>query len=396
MREFPSVRVKFNGAGAQVQEWDCRTGERRLQPHQATGKSLLWNTTLSPLGERVFKVTPSPDRKLKAIGSRPKGKILKPKGPFVYELDEPNALVIDQFEWRTGRGRWESATDVLVIDDQLRDQLGLKRRTGAMIQPWARKKLAHRATLPIQLRASFTIRTLPQGPVHLLLEQPGEWKLKLNGLSARTHQDDGWFIDPCFRKISLPVDSLQKGRNDLELSASFHQELNPEAIYLLGDFGVYAADTRHPHIDRLPKTLKLGDVCAQGLPFYTGRIRYSIPLSSPARSLRLPSFGGAVACVGNSSGPSQILAFPPYETELSEISDPKKSVTVEVVLTRRNLFGPLHLVPKEQFHIGPPSFRSVVGPYHAGTKPKPGYSVIPQLYPSGLLAAPELEIAGRK
>ena len=68
---------------------------------------------------------------------------------------------------------------------------------------------------------------------------------------------------------------------------------------------------------------------------------------------------------------------------------------VEVVLTRRNLFGPLHLVPKEQFHIGPPSFRSTVGAYHAGVHEEPAYSVVPQLYPSGLLAAPEFEIAER-
>ena len=159
----------------------------------------------------------------------------------------------------------------------------LKRRTGAMIQPWARKKSADRATLPVQLRTSFTIRTLPRRTVHLLMEQPGEWKAQAQRQTrSDSDRDKGWFIDPCFRKILLPVGSLKKGANVLEFSASFHQELNPEAIYLLGTFGVLRGWTRkRPYIDRLPKTLKIGDVCSQGLPFYTGRIRYSIPLSSP-------------------------------------------------------------------------------------------------------------------
>jgi hypothetical protein len=103
-----------------------------------------------------------------------------------------------------------------------------------------------------------------------------------------------------------------------------------------------------------------------------------------------------VACVRNSPEKSHILAFPPYKTELAETSSTGKNVVVEVVLTRRNLFGPLHLVPKEQFHTGPPSFRSTVGAYHAGFKKEPAYSVSPQLYPSGLQAAPEFELARGK
>ena len=389
-RSFPSVAITFNGIGAEVQEWDCRTGDHQLQAHLNNGKSLCWNTSLDPLRERIFKVKPKPDRALMPIPSRPRGKIRKVRGPFAYELDEPNALVIDQFEWRIGRGRWQASADILVIDDRLRDRLGLKHRTGAMIQPWARKKTTHQPTLPVQLRCSFMIRNLPERSVQLLMEQPGQWKIRLNGKPVPSQQDNGWFIDPCFRKIPLPVNTLKKGPNLLEFSASFHQELDLEAVYFLGSFGVYGADTSRPFIDRLPNTLRIGDVCPQGLPFYTGRIRYFVPSSQGSRRLRLPSFSGAVACVKNSSGTSEILPFPPYEVELRK-SEREDHLTIEVILTRRNLFGPLHLLPKEQFHTGPASFRSVVAPFYAGTKPEPAYSIAPQLFPSGLLVAPELE-----
>lgn len=389
-REYPSVKITFHGKGAQVQEWNCRNGERYAQPHKAGKGTLTWTTSLGKIGERVFRVVPVAEAKLKSAPVHREGVMRKISGPFAYELNEPNGLPIDQFEWRTGSGKWQSSMDVLVIDNHIRDQAGISRRTGAMVQPWARKKTKPK-TLPIQLRTSFTVRALPEGPVHLLMEQISQWKIKLNGKPVSTVRDDGWFIDPCFRKVELPAKSLKTGENVLEFSTTFRQELDIEAIYLLGDFGIYDAGTKTPVIDRLPATLHLGDVCMQGLPFYTGRIRYQVPVPVGARVLSLPSFGGAVVTIRNGSDKESILAFPPYATELE--AGPGGMLSLDVHLTRRNLFGPLHIVPKELSHTGPSQFRSVVGPFFEGTRDKPGYSVIPQLYPSGLLKAPEFEIA---
>jgi hypothetical protein len=390
-RTFPNVRVKFNGAGAQVQEWDCKTGQVHLQPHRTSRRALSWTTSLPPIGERVFRIVAKPDRALKPVLPTRTKKVRKVTGPFPYQLDEPNALVIDRFEWRT-RGQWQPTTDILVIDDAIRDRIGLKRRTGAMIQPWARKKPAKPLTIPVQLKTSFTIRDLPEGPVHVLMEQPSEWTIKLNGKPVPTQRDDGWFVDPCFRKIPLPAKALKKGSNLLEFTATFAEDLNLEAIYLLGTFGVHAANTKRPFLGKLPAALKLGDVCAQGLPFYSGRIRYILPFPAGAKRLRLPAFGGAVACIKESSGNAQIAGFPPYEITLPESMRGQPTIDLEIVLTRRNLFGPLHLVPKEQFHYGPATFRSVPAFFDAGKMSTTSYSIIPQFFPAGLLDAPEFSL----
>ena len=221
------------------------------------------------------------------------------------------------------------------------------------------------------------------------------WSNPDNGRSSSTAKPSppsattAGFVDPCFRKLPLPAKALRKGINLLELSATFEQELDLEAVYLLGKFGVYGTDTVRPLIGKLPATLKLGDVCAQGLPFYSGRIRYTLPLPAGAKQLRLPPFGGAVARITEPSGKSHLAGFPPYHLDLPESLRRQKTINLDIILTRRNLFGPLHLVPKEQFHYGPATFRSVLAPHDAGKKNTTSYSSIPQFYPAGLLNSPE-------
>ena len=104
-----------------------------------------------------------------------------------------------------------------------------------------------------------------------------------------------------------------------------------------------------------------------------------MPVPEGARRLRIPAFGGAVACVSNGAGRSAVLPFPPYEADLTGWADAEATVGVEIVLTRRNLFGPLHLTPKEIKATLPMSFRTE----------GESYSLTPTLYPSGLLAPPE-------
>jgi len=72
----------------------------------------------------------------------------------------------------------------------------------------------------------------------------------------------------------------------------------------------------------------------QGFPFYSGSILYTVPLPEGARKMRLPKIGGACAKVGE-----QILGWDPFEADLSSHD---QEVEVEVILTRRNTFGPLH------------------------------------------------------
>ena len=72
------------------------------------------------------------------------------------------------------------------------------------------------------------------------------------------------------------------------------------------------------------------------------------------------------------------MPWPPFECSLESIPD--EGIIAELCLTRRNTFGPLHLVPIEQSWIGPETFRS------SGENWSDDY----QLIPAGILAVPEL------
>ncbi|NDC74375.1 hypothetical protein EBZ70_03560 [bacterium] len=382
-RDRDTFTVHFGMHGMHVQEWDARTGRRYKQPATSTTAGLSWKVSLPPLGEKLYVVTPHSDPTLQARASCHEVTRTKASGPFGYELDEPNSLVLDQPEWRLGSDDWRPATEILRIDEAVRARLGLPGRSGMMVQPWARAPRAEAsATAPLALRHHIHVRGRPPTDAVLVLEQTALWKATLNGRPLDLSQDHGWFVDPCLRRIPLPADALRAGDNVLELVADFHEGLDLEAACLLGSFGVYL-DGAQPVLDASPDMLAIGDVTTQGLPFYSGRIRYRLPLPLRATGaglhLEIPAFGGAVVVLRGASGKaSEILAFPPYAAELAPFETEENHVVCEVVLTRRNLFGPFHLTPKEQPAIGPDSFRS------QGEAWTDGY----QLFPAGLLAAP--------
>ena len=376
---YSNARLVFNGSGTQVQEWDCRTGKTYSVPYKSSTGSLEWDSPLAPLGEKIFRVCASPDRRLNPRRPASPRRWRSLPGPFAYSLDEPNAFVIDRFQWRLGRKPWQTEADILEIDRIVRNQLGLPQRSLGMIQPWARPRKAPAAGTPLFLKASFHSREAFS--LELLLEQPERWQIRLNGKPLDAAQTQGWLIDPCFRRLPIPPGRVKAGENELTLMAEFREDLDLEAVYLLGSFGVYQRKGS-PILDRLPARLEVGDAGAQGLPFYTGRIRYEIPLpaNTPPARFRLPAFGGAAARLRFSEkSPDTILAFPPHETELpGGIS----SIGCEIILTRRNLFGPLHWKRGNHDFVAPDSFRST----------GPAYSIRPLLEPSGLLTAPQIQI----
>lgn len=119
--------------------------------------------------------------------------------------------------------------------------------------------------------------------------------------------------------------------------------------------------------------VEVGDLCRQGFSFYSGAITYHIPISGNADRLKLPNIGAACAKVNG-----QVLAWDPFEADISEIDE---SVDVELVLTRRNTFGPLHDIAEGRIHNGPDHWLT------EGDEFEPN----PVLIPSGLLSFPLFE-----
>lgn len=373
-RACPGVKAVLREAGGAIEEWDCRTGEKATVPSATRRGPVEWHFDLPPLGEKIFRITPSTASR-RPPREAPAARLAAPApGPYAYRLDEPNALVLDSFRWRAGRRAWQAETDILQIDHALRDRFGWPQRSLGMVQPWARKTPPASAGVRLELSADFEMDELLA--VSLAVEQPQRWQISLNGKSLPAPRRTGWFVDPCFRTLPLPRALLRRGGNTLALSAPLDDSLGLEAVYLLGKFGVYHGGLGLRRLARLPARLVIGDACAQGLPHYSGRVGYEIPVPRGARHFAAGAFGGvALRLLCRDGGSPRILAFPPWETA---IPSRLETLTCEVLLSRRNLFGPLHGVAGDPNFVGPHSFRPTSSRHLDA----------PQLQPSGLLEPP--------
>jgi hypothetical protein len=254
-----------------------------------------------------------------------------------------------------------------------------------MVQPWFSKKYWPKPEVKgqVALIFPFDVETVPTGSATLCIEHPEHFEITLNGQRISS-EADGWWIDPAIQKMALPSEAFVKGGNTLELQMAFSEEKNLEAVYLIGDFGVRVAGSTKT-LTALPDRLTVGDATGQGLPFYSGTIRYEVPVRHRLRAdehafVELPKFEGACAKVSSGVHEPRLIAWQPYQAEITQDLRDGDTIFVDVVLTRRNTFGPLHLVPKRSGAYGP-------GHWTTGGKQ---WSDDYQLWEAGLLAPPRV------
>ncbi len=389
--DHAGIRFQFTApdpvAGSwNVEQWDCFSGARSLMAGARTAEGVIWNADFPPLAERAFVLTTQTNAHLPVVTHFVTGESRTLHGPFPYTLDEPNLCVLDFAAWQFADGPWEPEMEILKIDEAIRARAGLEPRGGTMVQPWARPPET-RSFGTVRLRFSFDVAKVPPNAVELLVETPSAFRICVNG--ATLAATNGWFIDPCLRRVPITAGTLHTGRNQVELEAEMTSGLDLEAIFLAGSFGVTLAG-RHATLGPLPETLSVGDVGTQGLPFYSGKLTYHLSTeidpseTRPAR-LTLDPVGCATLKLKNVDGLETMLPWGPFEADLALLGGNPGLLDCEMYLTRRNTFGPLHEVPKEQAACGPTSFRT------RGDKFSENY----QLFPCGLASAPTVSFGRR-
>jgi len=191
---------------------------------------------------------------------------------------------------------------------------------------------------------------VPLGTLQAVAEQPALFTVSINGRTV-TPLAGRWWLDRAFGVYDIGA-AVHPGRNSLSVKSSpftIFSELEP--VYILGDFRLASRDKGFGLIP--PADLKLGSWKAQGLPFYAAGVRYEKAFSLPAidvkkerRVLKLGDWQGALAEAfvdGRSAG---LIAFPPYELDLSErLAAGEHRIAVVVYGTLKNTLGPHHNNP---------------------------------------------------
>ena len=350
--------------GLQPQLWDMVTGKRydAFALCAAAEGCVSLPVSLEAGGTCAFVFAAAEEELPAAPGAAAAvGSTALPAGSYAYELDEENVCPLDLVRWRWAGGEWSEPAEVLKADNAIRDSIGIERRGGGMLQPWFSKLHHTECYGKLELEYTFRIETLPAAPVTLAAERPDVMHYAVNGTPVAPDADGGFWVDVCFKRMTIPAGVLKEGVNTVTVTTDFTRNSNVEALYLLGGFGV-RAEGRTAALTVLPETLRFGSLKEQGLPFYTGALTYVLPGSlwgkadPDARVFLLPQQPhGALVRVQTPAGTTR-LGWDPMEADITDAVRAGADVRLTLVGTRRNTFGPLHMVPVISEATGPEHF----------------------------------------
>ena len=360
---FNAVTVKVRCPGTVV-EHDPATGELSRVVSARRGAWTTFSTSLPATGSRLFVLHTAAVRNIPVAARWKTVRKTTLKHLECAQLSEPNVFVLDFAEYQIGEpGGFSAALEILKVDRRVRESMGLPHRGGEMTQPWARKVGPESPRQMVMLRFAFQIETLPEGPMELAMETPGRFVTTLNGHYVNPDKDNGWWVDPCLRRIPIDTAHLRKGENLLECVTGFQEDDNLDALYLLGDFGVELREGLPVILGRRAPA-GIGDWRDQQLPFYGGAVSYRYRIQVCAKPgeravLQVAKMEGAVVRVLVDGAEVGCAAWPPYEVDLTpRLDGGSHELTLELFGSRRNTFGPLHFADPDPPAIGPAHFVS--------------------------------------
>lgn len=311
-----------------------------------------------------------------------KREVIVPGRKFRIQSMDWNSITLDCAEYRVDQGEWKPQKAVIRIMKELLEQ---------------------RREVRVELKFFCDIRFRPgsEAPVWLVMEQPGQYQIEING--ERLHfADEGFWKDSAFRRTRVDR-YLCRGKNEIRLTTLFRQEqkvydalfgegvmetqLNKltygtelESIYLCGGFGVYnEADCRETegnayvtegkfYLGELPVELDKGDFSRQGLQFYAGNLELlqEYVVSEKRGKMfvlkldRKPDC--AVMTILVNGRKVRTFAGGGLETDITEFLQEGTNRIVYVFGgTNRNLLGPHHFAGGESYSVGPDTFKETGG-----------------------------------
>ena len=262
---------------------------------------------------------------------------------------------------------------------------------------------------PVDIRSRFVVKAdyVPE-TLYLACETPEIFEITVNGQVVDTTKDCGFFRDHSFKKLDISG-MMQVGENIIETRVMFTQspeiyeniekskifeseknkltyDMEIEAMYLVGDFGVVGQGTYEeiPHkasffegefvITAPNASVTLQNIERQGYLFFSGELTvkktYTLAEGDTARILAFEKSGvNAVRVKVNGQDLGRIL-WAPYSMDLSDVLVAgENEVELTLVNNLRNLLGPHHHVGGELYAVAPPHFYKepcIWNGYHGG------------------------------
>ena len=273
-----------------------------------------------------------------------------------YKMHEPNVLLLDMARFSIDGGELSEREEIMRIDAKVRASLGLPLRKFKVIQPWAAPKTENTHT--VKLVYEFESECEICG-ASLATEHPETLTVRFNGEGV-SNKAVSYYVDKEIKTLPLPT--IRKGENRLEIEMPFGERVDIEASYVIGDFGTRIFGDK-AILTKKPERLAFGDVGTQGFSFYGGNIDYTGEVFLEKDSdieITLPHYRGALVGVKIDGEFVGRIAFQPYRLRAENLKKGTHKITFTLFGTRYNTFSALHNMnaDKKRIYIGPDFWRS--------------------------------------
>ena len=341
-----SVVAKINAKGQSLIKMDLITGECFGIPGKAVGEKLSFEISLPPVGSALYYLTDNRIQETQlpqpAINEQPVSASVMKVHP-----ESENVLVLDFLDLKTKKIDVKEIYFMKAMH-QLFDSNGF-----AMGDPWQHKiqyKQEYLALDTFKTNSAFEVNyhfsiaenATPETISKLcaVVERPELWDVLVNG--EKVEKSDNWWIDREFFKFPIG-NKVKKGSNLLTLRApkmSVFAELMP--AYIVGDF---VLNPLNQGFEIASGTIsKLGSWKSMGYPFYAQKVSYTesfdVANAGEQFKVKLNKWNGILTEVYVNGRKAGIIAYPPYELNISKFIDKgKNEISVNVIGSLKNTFG---------------------------------------------------------
>jgi hypothetical protein len=340
---------RFRLEGRSVELWNPFTGGVSAYPFEKEGRSALVSFAIPAGGSLLLFVGHGKSEALRPGVAGKTGTGMTAGGAVLIERESPNVLTLDYCDLNMG-GRTEK--DLYFYDAQ---KMTFQRH-GFDRNPWD-SSVQYKTNILDKdkfasdsgFEAAFTFEAakgVNLSSLQAVVERPELFTVLVNGREVKP-LPDRWWLDKAFGVFAVGKET-KDGRNTVVLRArpfTIHTELEP--IYILGDFALECVDKGFRLVPAAP--LAPGAWSGQGLPFYSGAVRYTKTFEVPEKTpesryvLALGSWNGAVAEVRVGERTAGYIAFKPFELDITDALAPgANEVSVAVYGTLKNTLGPHH------------------------------------------------------
>ena len=342
-----NVVSTINAGGKSLVKMDLMTGHcYQVSAKEERGK-LSFEINLPPIGSALYFIGNQNLQEAKQPETPKTEQAVTGSGNMEIKPENENVLVLDYLDLKTNKLDLKE-TYFMKAMRQLFDSYGFK-----MGNPWQHKIQYKQDYLALdtfkvgsgfEVKYYFTVAETADAEtiqkLSAVVERPELWDVLIN--NEKVEKTAKWWIDREFFRFAIGS-KVHKGLNTLTLKAprmSVHAELMP--VYIVGDFVLNPL--KQGFEIAAGKLSKLGAWKSMGYPFYGNKVSYSenfeLAKSTSQFKVKLNKWNGTLAEVYVNEKKAGIIAYPPYELNISEfVNDGKNEVTVKVVGSLKNTFG---------------------------------------------------------